>query len=201
VPSARFGAVAQAAAGDLCAIGGPFPDLEVDDADEAGHGIDGKLLVGETYIFIGYVEDLFAFADPINGPPVLVSATIDDEEGDADITSFIRVVEDPDDGITVEYDDDINRPMYYPAHLPLLEALIEAEATQVDRQFRGGLRLLDGDACGDRRLRRLLLPRVLPQKQMSATGSTTTPQMTLLSTTAVRPRPAPLGRMALSSLT
>jgi hypothetical protein len=76
--------VALAAPGDLCAIEGPFPVVETDQIDLDGHDIDGKLLVGETYLFLIYVEDNFpdgSILDEIN-------VEIDDEEGDADITSF-----------------------------------------------------------------------------------------------------------------
>jgi hypothetical protein len=78
-----------AAAGDLCLGTGPFPVVEPDDNDLILRDIDGKLHVGETYIFVIYVEnDALASTGG-------VSVSIDDEEGDADLTSFI----DDTDGV------------------------------------------------------------------------------------------------------
>jgi hypothetical protein len=88
--------VAQAAAGDLCAILGPFPTLEEDANDLLGHDIQGKLLVGDgPYLFIVVIED---YADDEGIQPLnFATASVDDEEGDADVTSY--VIDDDLEGV------------------------------------------------------------------------------------------------------
>jgi hypothetical protein len=71
--------------GEVCNIFGPFPTLEADAGDLDGHDddIEGKLLVGESYLIIGVIQD-----EEISQGIDELAALIDDEEGDADIIAF-----------------------------------------------------------------------------------------------------------------
>jgi hypothetical protein len=131
---------AYAAAGDVCDIEGPFPvveadsnDLDAHDDDLAADDIQGKLLVGTTYIFVIYVEDAVAAT---GGPNV--SVEIDDEEGDADLTSYVNAV-GPD------YVELANGVDVLPGLVPI--TLAGLATVQAEIEAVAGV-ALDADQCG-----------------------------------------------------